>query len=242
MYVYLLKNKVNGKAYVGQTTKPLKTRWAAHKCHALRDQRIYALQHAIRKYGPEQFEISILATANSHDELNALEAHHIIAQGTLCPNGYNIRHGGKGHPISEETKKKLSQMKKGMPSPLKGRKCSLEQRIQMSLRQRGRSVSLEHRKKISEAMKGRFVSEKTRQKLRERFIGKPGHIPSESTRQKMSIAHKRIGARPPSPKGRIVSEATREKLRRVNLGHPVTTQTREKIRQTLLEKHYANKI
>ncbi len=54
-------------------------------------------------------------------------------------------------PVSEETKKKISESMKGRGEWLIGRHHSLETRKKMSLRQMGHFVSEETRRKISEA-------------------------------------------------------------------------------------------
>ena len=83
MIIYLLRNRVNGKGYVGLTVRSLEQRWKEH-CKGNQ-----AVDLAIKKYGLDNFERCILAEATSLPELNDLETFHIIAQGTLSPNGYN---------------------------------------------------------------------------------------------------------------------------------------------------------
>lgn len=56
MLVYLLKNVVNGKGYVGITTSTLRQRWSTHVSEARRRHKRMPLRAAIRKYGPEAWE------------------------------------------------------------------------------------------------------------------------------------------------------------------------------------------
>ena len=47
--IYKITNKVNGKVYIGQTTKSLKKRWTEHVY--TNPTRKYLLHKAIQKYG-----------------------------------------------------------------------------------------------------------------------------------------------------------------------------------------------
>ena len=76
--------------------------------------------------------------------------------------------------ISDETRKKMSESKKGRTSPRKGVTLSAETRKKMSESRKGRTspmkgvtLSEETRKKISESMKGRIFSEEHRRKISE---------------------------------------------------------------------------
>lgn len=53
-YLYLIKNSVNSKVYVGITTRTLAIRWTEHllKAHKGKEK----LYKAMRKYGVAQFE------------------------------------------------------------------------------------------------------------------------------------------------------------------------------------------
>lgn len=62
-------------------------------------------------------------------------------------------HRGKKH--SEETKKKMSESKKGKPSPRKGKHLSEEHKKNISESSKGKKMSEEARKKMAEAKKGK---------------------------------------------------------------------------------------
>jgi group I intron endonuclease len=97
VYVYLLENKVNGKAYVGCTTKTPEWRWRKHVHAANRDDG-FPLHRAIKKYGPESFELSVLERLETRDEMHASEVGWIGALGTRdIGNGYNVMPGGQSH-------------------------------------------------------------------------------------------------------------------------------------------------
>ncbi len=112
MIVYRITNLVNGKVYIGQTTKPkLLVRWRQHvwfsKSNKSRAWKCM-LQDAIRKYGADSFSIEPLYHAQSRKELNAMETFFIVLHQSHKPeNGYNMTMGGEN--LGYWTGKKRSQ-------------------------------------------------------------------------------------------------------------------------------------
>jgi group I intron endonuclease len=53
-YIYMLKNKVNGKIYIGQTTRPIRKRLGEHETGESRKCR--AIYNAIQYHGWDNFE------------------------------------------------------------------------------------------------------------------------------------------------------------------------------------------
>jgi len=100
----------SGKKYVGQCVKYLSNgkkwgyleRWKEH----IRDSRTHnycrLLNNAIKKYGSENFTLSIIIECDVN-ELNNYEEHYIKLYNTLTPNGYNLTSGGKVCKQSKET-------------------------------------------------------------------------------------------------------------------------------------------
>lgn len=192
--IYLIRNRLNGKSYVGQTVKTLQARWAEH----IRDARKgspFLFHRAIRKYGVEVFSESLLATAADQQELDALEISWITKLDTMSPAGYNTKLGKQGHPtedvrqrISASTKgvakskahaQHISEGKRGKPHPSPWLQTP-EVRAKAANSLRKRSPTAETREKISKALQGRRwsperrakrrkpISEETREKLRKR--------------------------------------------------------------------------
>lgn len=110
MIIYKISNKINGKAYIGQTIQSVQDRW---KTHRAKNSQCKYLKRAIEKYGIENFEITELAKAENLEQLNELEAKFIKELNTLAPNGYNLMTGGSQPRHTEETKKLMSDLKKG---------------------------------------------------------------------------------------------------------------------------------
>ena len=201
-YIYMIRNTVNGKAYIGQTIQKVEKRIDQH----FNRTNCSALHNAIEKYGRDAFTIEIL-----HEVLDIfldeLEIEEIKKHNTMSPNGYNLTTGGNSNTfVSDETRRKLSEAQKGknptdetrrkMSEAQKGRKRgtpSPETRRKMSEAQKGRKygpLSLETRRKISEAQKGRNPTDKTRRKISEAKKGKKRGTPSPEHRKKLSEALK----------------------------------------------------
>ena len=123
--IYKIKNKINGKIYIGQTTQKYPSkRWSQHKYASLENKTNYAINYAIRKYQPENFEFKIILHKIPIEKLDFYEELWIKKFNSLIPNGYNILAGRKayegeseynykkpsplkGIPLSEETKEKI---------------------------------------------------------------------------------------------------------------------------------------
>ena len=88
-----------------------------------------------------------------------------------------------GRVFSDETKAKMSKVRKGKKSYVR----SLETRAKISAANKGKVRSAETRAKISNARKGKSLPESTRLKL---SIANKGRVLSEEHRAKISAAHK----------------------------------------------------
>lgn len=117
-WIYMIKNNVNGKVYIGQTTKKnAYKRWSEHK-----RQPRGCLKAAIHKYGIDKFEFTTICEVpegNSwREELDRREIMEISERNTLVPHGYNIERGGnKNKEIRPETRRKMSESLKGRKRP-----------------------------------------------------------------------------------------------------------------------------
>lgn len=135
--VYKLTNTINGKSYIGITSRSVSARWNEHCERArqgVRNSRIYA---AIRKYGHRSFKREALAYATSEDEVRKLETHYIHKFDTY-ENGYNSNLGGNGHlKFPEHICRKISEAQKG-------KIISVETRAKMSRAKLGDSRCAKH--------------------------------------------------------------------------------------------------
>lgn len=103
--VYLIRNSINGKVYIGSTTQGLKTRWKQHKKDAIK-KRIMAISKAIAKYGPDNFSVGTLIECEDVENMNAWERELIQQYDSMNPEkGYNRHIGGdnKGKLTNDQT-------------------------------------------------------------------------------------------------------------------------------------------
>lgn len=129
--VYDVTNLINGKRYIGITTKSLSRRKAQHCWEGRRGQkRAKRLHAAIRKYGAEMFRFRALARYPSLAEAKAEEI-RLIA---LCRPEYNITQGGEsaaGRICSAAERERLGSYRKGKPGTFLGRKHTAETKAKM---------------------------------------------------------------------------------------------------------------
>jgi group I intron endonuclease len=183
--IYCITNKLNGKRYVGFTTKDINTRFQKHIYTSKKSPFKSPLYDAILKYGKENFECTLLYEGD-----DALEKEDGFIQ--LMGN-YNTISGGNippsflGHKQSLSARKKISDSKKGVPRPAEmvarnakkhrgfkhtadsiekmriiktGKKHSLESKEKMSRAKKGIPNSEEHNRKISETKKRQLAARK----------------------------------------------------------------------------------
>jgi group I intron endonuclease len=89
--IYKAVNKINGKMYIGKTTRRLEVRLLEH----LYEKRM-PFSRAYQKYGSENFNILIIDCAETEEELNEKERKWIAYYNPKKPNGYNVTDGGDG--------------------------------------------------------------------------------------------------------------------------------------------------
>ncbi|MCK5016092.1 MAG: GIY-YIG nuclease family protein, partial [Candidatus Peribacteraceae bacterium] len=83
MIIYKATNKVDGKSYIGQTTRSLQRRSYCHKLSSRNGSTTY-FHNAIRKYGFDSFGWQVLETCDTKDQMDEMEHHYIIQYDTFC--------------------------------------------------------------------------------------------------------------------------------------------------------------
>lgn len=138
--VYLVTNKVNGKQYVGFTSKTLQQRRISHHSSASYRKVKLLFHKALKKYGHDSFEWSVLWEGSCPIEAGQTETRYISEYNTLMPNGYNLTGGNDnttlGYKFTEEQKESLKRSREGKPNPNLGNRWSDEQKRAASDRQR----------------------------------------------------------------------------------------------------------
>ena len=110
--IYKATNKVNGKVYIGQTTKSLQIRKAAHiRNHTQKQYDGLVFYKAMKKYNPENFEWETIEKALSKKEINEKEVYWISHYKANEKGGYNMTAGGHGVKSYKVTKEGIQRRK-----------------------------------------------------------------------------------------------------------------------------------
>ena len=153
--VYLHRNKVNGKVYVGITSKAPERRW--RNGFGYSDQSLF--WKAIVKYGWDNFEHEILFENLTQDDAELLERLLISKyRSNEREFGYNLADGGrvnKGYKLSDETRQRLSRSHIGKTAWNKGLSGYIVPKA------RGKKRSEEACKKMSDNRPKKSVSQYT---------------------------------------------------------------------------------
>lgn len=160
LILYRATNKINGKFYLGISSRDLNKRKNEHISR--RNTGKSLISKAIKKYGQDAFEWDVLYQSDDEIDIKTIEREMISA---LKPP-YNLSEGGEGmigYTFSERTKKIFSDKYKGKKRPpeigkkiskgLTGRIRTEESKLKQSNSRKGFVVSEQTRLKISESMK-----------------------------------------------------------------------------------------
>lgn len=160
--VYVIRNTVNGKCYVGGTTVSLRRRLSHHRSSLRRNQHPNGhLQAAWNKYGESAFVPEVLevepadVVAAEQSWLDSLQPEYNIS-----PTAYSL----SGYVFTDEQRARVSAALKGKPKSAEHRaniwatrQVTDEMREQMASngrKGRSRSKSPEHRAKIGAQQRG----------------------------------------------------------------------------------------
>ena len=208
--IYILENKINGKHYIGQTTKSFKERFRQHQ------QSHSYIGNSLRKHSVKDFSKLLLENVPD-EELDYWEIHYIQECNSVSPNGYNLTYGGEGGKHCEETRNKMSKSHKGEKNHFFGQHHTKKSREKMSEAQKGNKSHLgchhtiEVKKRMSEMHKGKIPWMK-------------GKLHTEEAKRKNSESNK---GKIPWNKGKIeiYTEETRRKMGEKNRGKHLSIKT-----------------
>ena len=198
--VYIHRNIVNNKLYIGITSKRADDRWGANGCNYIKKSQP-AFSNAIKKYGWDNFEHIIFADKLTEEKAKYLEILLIAMFKTNCTKhknpayGYNMTDGGNGSSgrvCSETTRRKIGEANS--------------------------NPSEETRQKMRDARIGVYVSEETRQKMSKAQKGKKGNPLSKEARQQLSkLAKERL--KNPENNPMYGKKHTEESKKKIGDGH-----------------------
>lgn len=217
MIIYKIENKINGKIYIGQTTKDVQQRISTH----MKINKYY-IQKSLNKYGLDSFTISVIDQADSQNSLDEKEKYWISFYDCRAPKGYNCTAGGDGVRGYKHTEEAIEKNREAHL----GKRVSDETRLKMSKAHKGKKLSSEHKANISIAKKGMILSEETRRKLSvlrsEKNRLNYGRRLSDETKRKIGEANSKY--RP--------SEEQKQRLRELNTGKHPSLETRQKMKES----------
>lgn len=178
--IYLHKNKINNKVYIGQTSNKPEYRWNNGKGY--KDSPLF--YNAIQKYGWDNFEHIILYTDLTLQKANVLQQYLIKRlKSNERDSGYNILDGGKNYHHTEQ------------------------QKLKQSLFMKKQWQNQDYKKEQSDRMKEKWKDEDYRKKIIDSISGQKSHFygtdksgennpmfgrhHTEESKQKMSEARKK---------------------------------------------------
>lgn len=141
--IYIIRNEINGKVYIGQTVDYQK-RKNSHISHLNRGAHFNRyLQAAWAKYGQAAFSFEVLEECN-RKMLDGLERSYINKYKSADEKrGYNLMTGGQAYrEFTDEVRQRMSEANKG-------RVFTEEHKRKISKSQIGKTISREAREKTS---------------------------------------------------------------------------------------------
>ena len=230
MGVYCIRNKTNGKRYVGSSVN-IGSRWRGHRylLRAVKHPNAH-LQSAWNLYGEDCFIFEIVVRTDTVGDLLSLEGHHCALLNSFDRNfGYNIDAIDSvcNRVVSAETRRKIGDASRG-------RVPSLEARRRMSEAGRGRPKSENHKRKIGAAQRsvprqGHPHTAETRARIAASQQGEKNH----SFGKNLSAVHRKkisealCGDRNPNF-GKKMSEEQKRKIGEANRGRKMPLEAVEK--------------
>lgn len=221
--VYVIRDSVDGKIYIGSTSREMCLRFKEHQRHLLKKVHCnFRLQKAWDMHGRENFTFTVLEEC----EPNRCVEREQWWMDFLCPelNVHPIAGSSFGYKHREEAKKRMSDAKVGVTPCNKGLPMSEEQKKKLRGQRRTKEVCL----KISQSLLGRTLSESHKQSIAKATTKEHnpffGSAHSEETKKKISEKKKahyqklREGGLLATGKnhhryGRKVSEETKQRMR-----------------------------
>jgi len=193
MIIYQARCLTSGKIYVGQTKTSLEERRCRHEYNAFSKNMQTYFYRALRKYGKDDFEWSIIYEASELEDLDVLEIQFIESLNTLVPNGYNLTKGGDGgDTFSRLSSEEQDQKRRKMSLASTGRRAITtlgRQRLRENMLKNNPMKREEVRRKVSEhhadvsgennPMYGKTHTDEVKKKL---SILATGRVPSDDVR------------------------------------------------------------
>jgi len=183
--IYQIQSKIKpDRIYIGSAIN-IKNRQNQHLCY-LKQNKHHSekLQRHFNKYGISDLQFSIVLGCEKED-LIKIEQYYLDSYKPYF-NNCQIAGSRLGSKASEETKRKMSNIRKG--KPFKGKSYFIEYNKTL----KGKKHTIDHNKKISDSLrKGKYSRPKSlewREKIRQSLLGKYKQPKSEEHKLKISIS------------------------------------------------------
>lgn len=175
--VYQITNCINNKTYIGYTQLDIEHRW---RLHVNSGSSKMLISRAIKKYGPDNFIVELLANFDTKQEAVAKEIELIDRYNPP----YNIHSGGTGGPMlgemngrygkehTQQWKDNMSRIMSGENNPMYGRKHTEESKKKISAAAKGRTSHFKGKKHKPESLAKMRVpkTEEFKQKIRNTYL------------------------------------------------------------------------
>ena len=168
--VYVVRNIVNNKLYVGSTTQSLSRRWSKHKSNLLTKNTPF--YQAVIELGVEKFYIELVENypCNSQEELNRREGHFIREYDTYN-KGYNSLIAGRTQQeYQEENNERIVEY----------RKHHYKENM-TSLKQKGKEYRESHRQELLQKSKDYYTQNEAEIKEKRKAKRECPHCKKELT-------------------------------------------------------------
>lgn len=228
--IYVIRNKINGKRYVGSAAE-FSRRFRRHKgCLARKEHHSLKLQRAWDKYGADAFEFVVLEVVDKAQLLER-EQYWIDALSAYGPNGYNMIPKAANHLGAKRGPEASARMSAGQ----RGRKHPPETiaKIIAAIKQRP-PMSDETRAKLSAANAG---AKRSPEAIRNMTAGQRAFF--EAGKQRVPITEETRRKLAETSKGRRHTQESIEKIAATKRGRkrgPMPDEWKEKIRKAMAGK------
>lgn len=166
-FVYKAVCRSNNKVYIGLTSQSPRQRWSCHRRDSSKQSKL-KFHRAIRKYGFEDFEFSVVACCKGLESAKLFEK-SLIEEFNSFHKGYNSTLGGegcKGYKMPKEHVERLIKFNTGrkktkeqierMRSAVLGFKHSDEAKEKCRIAGKKRRTTEEYKQKLSDAARRRY--------------------------------------------------------------------------------------
>lgn len=228
--VYMHVNKINGKKYIGWTSRLPEERWKKDGYEYTRTDKNGNYKHrhfgpAINLYGWDNFEHKIIYDSLTEEEAKEKEKELIARYDTTNPEkGYNLTLGGDGtvgYQHTNEAKAKMSKAKQGKKPWNYGISPTEETLKKLRESHIGYKPSAEQLEKLSKSMTEWWSKEENRLRMSGENHHNYGTKFSEETKRKISE----------SQKGKIIPLETIVKAANARVGLTQSEETKQKIQK-----------